>query len=243
MVKLICVYDGSFEGLLNVVFETYSIPEEITIFKSDEQLDFFDSKVEIKTDTDKYNRVKKSIIKNFSNKFFVEVYCCFLSNHDKKDEVILNVLRNIFRLGYTYINSPEKNAVLFNRLVKKVSGEAHAYKGLLRFREVQEGFLLAEFEPENEILEIITNHFIKRMPNEKFIICNRRSNRCSVYFEKECKFFDVLDLNICEAADERVYREAWKLFYSTVVIKERENKKLMQSNMPKKRWKYLTERN
>ncbi|RVU54257.1 TIGR03915 family putative DNA repair protein [Anaerosphaera multitolerans] len=240
---MIYLYDGTFEGLLTLAFESYKDIENISVVKDDGQLDFFQNKVEVRTDSNKYERVKNSIIKRFSYSFFLQMYLCYLSEHIKKEEIILKTLKSMYLEGSTFLNSSSKNSVLFNKISKKVSSEAHFYKGLLRFKEIQEGFLFAEFEPENNILEILTNHFIKRMAREKFIICDVGRRRCSIYFKGKCNYYDVLDLKVFESFDEEFFSEAWKLFYKTVKIKERENHRLMKSNMPKKYWKYLTEKN
>ena len=41
--------------------------------------------------------------------------------------------------------------------------------------------------------------------------------------------------------EEKEYSELWKTFHKSISIKERENRKLQQSNLPKYYWKHLVE--
>lgn len=80
----------------------------------------------------------------------------------------------MYTYGYNFINSSDKIAVQFNSLCKYSTRELHAYKGLLRFKEIQDNFLFAEFEPNNDILELLTYHFKNRLRNEKFVIYDKK---------------------------------------------------------------------
>ena len=67
---MIYVYDGSFEGLLTVIFNSYKVLEDVDdIVKKDEQIDFISDRINCVTERDKAERVKKSVIKNFSYSF------------------------------------------------------------------------------------------------------------------------------------------------------------------------------
>lgn len=80
------------------------------------------------------------------------------------------------------------------------------------------------------------------MPGEKFVIFDKNRNKAALSIEGDVKEVDVIDLNIEESDEEVFFRKLWVKFYDTIAIKERENKKLMVSNMPKKYWKYLPEK-
>ena len=47
---------------------------------------------------------------------------------------------------------------------------------------------------------------------------------------------------INEESRDEFFEKCWKTFYDTVSIDERKSPKLMKNNMPKRYWKYLTER-
>ncbi|MEN6596618.1 MAG: DUF4130 domain-containing protein [Proteiniphilum sp.] len=44
------------------------------------------------------------------------------------------------------------------------------------------------------------------------------------------------------AADEEMFQELWKGYFKAMTIKERINPRLQRQHMPKRFWKYLTEK-
>ena len=50
-----------------------------------------------------------------------------------------------------------------------------------------------------------------------------------------------LDENLM-AEDEKLYQELWKGYFKSMTIKERINLKLHRQHLPKRYWKYLTEK-
>ncbi|MDD3778627.1 MAG: DUF4130 domain-containing protein, partial [Proteiniphilum sp.] len=44
------------------------------------------------------------------------------------------------------------------------------------------------------------------------------------------------------AADEKLFQELWKGYFKAMTIKERINPRLQRQHMPKRFWKYLTEK-
>lgn len=57
---------------------------------------------------------------------------------------------------------------------KKVSGQAHQYLGLLRFKRIGPLLYLAEFSPDYHVLPLILPHFTDRLADQDFVICDRR---------------------------------------------------------------------
>lgn len=236
------IYDGSFEGLLSLVYDQYKEIEKIDIERDCGQLNLFENKF-IKTDLDKYDRVRESIIEKFGRKFFSDLYLAFKSDDENKDTSIANIIKCSYKYGITYLNSSEKHAILFRRILKNVEKENHTFKGITRFVEIKEGYLFAKINPHNDILEFLSLHFIKRMPNEKFVIFDENRKKAMVYLEGQSQIVDIIDLKIEESKDEKIFKDAWRKFYDSILIKQRINKKLMVSNMPKKYWKNLPEKN
>lgn len=236
-------YDNSLDGLFTVIFEEYKYIESALITVKSEQLDFLNDDIFIETDTDKSSRVKKSIIDKFGFNFYRSINYAFVSENPDTSTIIARTIKNMYKYGYNYINSSDKTAVAFNSICKNSTRELHSYKGLLRFKEIQDGFLFAEFEPNNDILQLLTYHFKNRLKNEKFVIYDKKRSKCAIYVDKELEFYDVKEIFKEESDNEKMFEECWIEFYNSVAIKERQNLKLMQNNMPKKYWKYLPEKN
>ena len=237
----IIVYDGTFEGFLTVIFTSYKENFKVKIESEKDQISFLDQKY-IKTNFEKAKRVEDSIKKNISKEFYYDIKIAFKSDYKNKDTIIARLIKLSFLKGEKIIKSTNKYAIAFNKMVKNYSREAHAFKGLLRFKEIQEGFLFAKYESHNDILEDLSRHFLQRMPKEKFVIYDKNRNKAFVSIYGNFEVVEILNLDIKESKKEEFFQNLWIGFYDAIAIKERKNKKLMIENMPKKYWKYLPEK-
>jgi probable DNA metabolism protein len=57
---------------------------------------------------------------------------------------------------------------------RRVSGQAHQFLGLLRFREIAPAFYLADFAPDYHLLPFVWPHFADRLPDQCFAIRDLR---------------------------------------------------------------------
>lgn len=238
----IIVYDGTFEGFLTVIFTQYKEIFKTKIEREKDQISFLDQKY-IKTDFEKAKRVEDSIKKNISKDFYYDIKIAFKSDYKNKDTIIARLIKLSFLKGEKITKSTNKYAIAFNKMVKNYSREAHTFMGLLRFKEIQEGFLFAQYESHNDILEDLSRHFLQRMPKEKFVIYDENRNKAFVSIYGNFEVVEILNLDIKESKKEEFFQNLWIGFYDAIAIKERKNKKLMIENMPKKYWKYLPEKN
>lgn len=238
----IIVYDGTFEGFLTVIFTQYKEIFKIKIERGKDQISFLDQKY-IKTDFEKAKRVEDSIKKNISKDFFCDIKIALKSDYKNKDTIIARLIKLSFLKGEKITKSTNEYAIAFNKMIKNYGREAHAFMGLLRFKEIQEGFLFAKYESHNDILEDLSRHFLQRMPKEKFVIYDKNRNKAFVSIYGNFEVVEILNLDIKESKKEEFFQNLWIGFYDAIAIKERKNKKLMIENMPKKYWKYLPEKN
>ena len=239
---MIYYYDGSFDGLFTVIFKKYQEIGKCEIKTKTDQVNFLESET-IKADLIKAERVITGIKENIGDEFFENAFKVFKSNHPKKEEVLAITIKSCLIYGNVYLSSPKKAAVTFRSIVKNFNHETHAYKGFTRFREIQDSYLFAEIAPENDVLLHITQHFLKRMPAEKFIIYDKNRNKASLCEFGKYEEIEILEMDAVDSEKEAIFKDAWIGFYEAIGINERKNKKLMQANMPKKYWKYLPEKN
>lgn len=238
---MIYIYDGSFYGLLTVIFDSYKLLERVdNISKVNNQIDFFENKIEISTNEKKAERVKNSIIDRFGYSFYSDIIKVFSSYSSEKEVVIAKALKKLYVRGFSYISSADSDVVLFKNLLQQVLREVHAYNGLLRFNEYED-ILFAKFTPENDILNYVYEHFKGRLKKERFIIADIKRGKAVLYNGVRGEFFDFEESSDFNIEDE--YVNLWRDFYNSICIKERKNEKLRSSNMPKKYWKYLPEMN
>ena len=236
-------YDGSFDGLLTVIYMAYNDRESnmLRVNAKAEQLILALDDIHIITDFSKARRVEKSICDKLSYNFLNSIRTCFLSCDKNKDTIIIHTVYKALKQGEEILNSLDEHAFYMNKLVKQVLNERHRYLGLLRFKEMKDGIMFSTIEPKNNILPILISHFKNRMKREKIAIFDKGRKMIVYYDGKKAEIFFVESLEIEWSDEEIEYSELWKTFHKSISIKERENKKLQQSNIPKYYWKHLIE--
>ena len=236
-------YDGSFDGLLTVIYMAYNDRESnmLRVSAKAEQLILALDDIHIITDFFKARRVEKAICEKLSQNFLNSIRTCFLSNDKNKDTIIIHTVYKALKYGEEILNSLDDHAFYMNKLVKQVLNERHRYLGLLRFKEMKDGIMFSTIEPKNNILPILISHFKNRMKREKIAIFDKGRKMIVYYDGKKAEIFFVESLEIEWSDEEIEYSELWKTFHKSISIKERENKKLQQSNIPKYYWKHLIE--
>ncbi len=126
-------------------------------------------------------------------------------------------------------------------LSASVGGEAHMFKGFVRFTELADGTLYSRIEPEHNILTLITGHFRARLGGFDWVIHDARRGSAALYFKGRLVVAPLEKARLQENAGEALVRELWKHFFRTAAIKERENPRLQRRNVPLKYRKNLTE--
>ena len=236
-------YDGSFDGLLTVIYMAYNDRESemLRVSVKAEQLILALDDIYVITDFSKARRVEKAISEKLSYNFLNNILTCFLSYDKNKDTMIIHTVYKALKQGEEILNSLDKHAFYVNKLVKQVLNERHKYLGLLRFKEMKDGTMFSTIEPKNNVLPILISHFKSRMKREKFAIFDKGRKTVVYYDGKEAEIFFIESLEIEWSDEEIEYSKLWKTFHKSISIKERENKKLQQSNLPKYYSKHLVE--
>jgi probable DNA metabolism protein len=130
-----------------------------------------------------------------------------------------------------------------NRIARKVSHEAHKFKGFVRFREVAEGFLYASIEPEADVLPLIAPHFVERVGDRPWMIHDLRRRQAALYDLRSWRLVDGIELTsepgVTDA--EHDYAALWQRYFQRHAIPERHNPTLQQKHVPLRYRKHLTE--
>lgn len=240
------IYDGTFEGLLTIVFDSYigkTLPQKI-VSENNYTENFLDKTTFINTDYEKSQRIFDGIVKNICKDALYNSYYAFLSNDRNKEINILKYLCDGFDIG-PEINNKITISYVFKviNLKRKALSECHKLKGLLRFKEVRDNLCYASIHPDNNILEPLGKHFINRLSSMQFIIHDKNRDLCFVYNGKEYRIINSKNITIPSfSTDEIKYQELWKLFFNTIAIRERRNPRCQMQYMPKKYWKDLIEK-
>lgn len=239
---LIFAYDGSFEGFLSLVFDSFSmktIPSEITVFDESEPSLFDIHSVE--TNFERARRVKFGIENKLGKSVLNMVEKAFLFDGNQKELSILMFIHKAFSEGKSLGNKLGDEFV--NRVYKMciaVNNEAEHFRQFTRFSD-SNGTLVSIIHPKHFVLPIIKYFFCARIKNEHFMIFDAEHGAALIHTPNRTGIIPVDDLELPTDTDDGFYSELWKSYYRHIAIASRYNPTCRRTHMPKRFWQYLPE--
>jgi probable DNA metabolism protein len=247
-------YDGTFEGLLTVIFEIYDrrvAPVQI-VRQEDEQPGLFSPTIRVITDAVKADRVWVGLGKKISVPARTQLYKAFLS----EQPIVAMLIYQYARLAFDSPVNIEENFAAdcvreLAQLNKQVFRESHRMEAFIRFQKTADDLFYATIAPDFNVLPLIAGHFQKRYADQRWLIYDTKRHYGIYYdLEKVCQISlesEVADrsgnlpVGILEH-QEPLYQQLWQTYYHHVNIPERKNRKLHLRHIPLRYWKYLTEK-
>ncbi|KVV13312.1 TIGR03915 family putative DNA repair protein [Flavobacterium sp. TAB 87] len=247
-------YDSTFEGFLTAVFEIfefkYSNPKIIK--KEELQQNLFANPIEIITDTTKSDRVIQKLNLQLERAGVRSLIYAFLSEKAGVEDVLFTVINYaVANKSRNVMKDYSNEAVLqISQLTKSVGREKHRMEAFVRFELLKDGIYFAKIDPDFDVLTLIMTHFKKRYQDQKWLIYDLR-RKYGIYYDLEnVEIISLdLDLKLIENKDSSIFSDAeieyqklWWEYFDHTNIKERKNMKLHLQHVPKRYWKYLTEK-
>lgn len=241
-------YDGSFEGFLCAVTDCLDVGDihpEFLVDGADGAAGLFAADIrEVATVRECAVAFRKRIVESVSQEAFATARYAF---HSQKGGIELLVWRYLtlgLQVGGRLCGMLTEEPVhSVNRIARQVSYEAHKYKGFVRFREVEAGFLYAQIEPEADILPFIASHFVERVGDRPWMIHDLRRNQAAIFDLQSWRL--VADIELTSDPDltatEHEYAALWQRYFQRHAITERHNPKLQQKHVPLRYRRHLTE--
>ena len=234
-------YDGSFEGFLCSVaccLEQGDVqPEFLPDGGAEEQGLFAGEIVDVAT-------VRGRFVKTVSRDAFATASYAYHSRKAGIEELVFRYLLLGLDQGRLLEGMLTVEPVWsVGRIARKVSHEAHKFKGFVRFREVTEGFLYAVIEPEADVLPLIAPHFTERVGDRPWMIHDLRRRQAAVYDLRNWRLVDGVEQTGEPGMTpaEQEYAALWQRYFQRHAIPERHNPGLQQKHVPLRYRKHLTE--
>ena len=236
-------YDGSFDGFLCCVFESYirrEVPVQI-LPEEEAQVSLYPEKW-IGTDTDRAERVYTSLSRKISPEARELVETGFLTCLPERELWLWRFYQLGFREKHAVSRDLTNQVVdTVRRAVHHLEEEAHLLTGFVRFSEL-EGTLVGEISPKNWVLPLLRPHFCGRYPQERFLLYDRTHQEVLIHVPGKWAISPMEDFQMGPAgAQELLYRKMWRKFYDTIAIEGRYNPKCRMTHMPKRYWGNMTE--
>ena len=247
-------YDGTFEGLLTVLFTIYdwraapnSIQPEATA-----QTGLFAQPAHRETDEALATRVWDGLLKSMDQEARTRLYHVFLSEDAERELLIFRyvdlALRSAQDIAENYGNADVRRV---QRLAQMMFREKHRMEAFVRFEKTQDELFHATIEPDMDVLPLIAAHFTKRYADQRWLIYDRRRHY-GLYYDLTrtdvVQFENSTSMKSTDLAatvlDERepLFKLLWQAYFDHVNIPERKNLKLHRRHMPLHYWKYLSEK-
>jgi probable DNA metabolism protein len=250
MTKIILQYDGSFDGLLSAIFYVYEYKlSDVEIQRDTEPKPLFGEVIFVPIDDEKAKRVWKSIKEKSKNSW--KFYYSFLSERSDMERTLLAYAQHVFDQGNVAGDYGNDAVMQVSKIAKSVGREKHRMEAFVRFRLTKDNIYFATIEPDFNVLPIILKHFKSRYADQEWIIYDLKRKYGirydlekveEVQFDFENNFNPTETSELIFAQEELEFQELWKNYFKSTNIKSRKNMKLHIRHVPKRYWKYLSEK-
>lgn len=252
MIRLL--YDGSFPAWLTVVFEVYErkLTEVDIVKEADYQQQLFEKVIKIDFVQEKAERVWKVLQQKLSAKSRASLIAAHLSEQPDVDTLMLGFVRYVLKKGSKAEKDYSHPTVLtLSQIHQQMHREKHRMEAFVRFQLTKDHLYYAFVEPDFNVLPLVSKHFKNRYADQRWLIYDRR-RKYGIYYdlktvnEVNIAFDNNAESNIYQEdiwnEDEDLYQQLWKLYFEHTNIPARKNMKLHLQHMPRRYWKYLTEK-
>ena len=154
-------------------------------------------------------------------------------------------------------NASDEDVLAVRNSCRRVLHEQLRMKQFIRFQKAKDGTYLAVVSPDHNVVPLIIDHFQDRFNDQPWLIYDAKRHYGYYYdgaaapiritFEDEAAVpFDLsngkMDADILSEND-MIFQQLWRTYFKAICIKERMNPKKQLSDMPRRYWKYMTEKN
>lgn len=248
------IYDGSFEGLISAVIDVYDQKlSQVNLYKKNQEIpDLFARSVEVDFSDQKFKRVSEKLIEYLGKSGFYSLWKATLSELPDVDDLILRLVKYTFQEKKNVLKNYGHPEVLkLQQILKSLNRERHRMNAFVRFELGKDQVFYATIEPDFDVLPLISNHFKNRYADQKWLIFDLKRNY-GIYYDlntvstleivKDGAHNQLAVLEVEWDSAEMQYQKLWKNYFKSTNIKSRKNTKLHLQHVPKRYWRYLTEK-
>ncbi|MCL1937913.1 MAG: TIGR03915 family putative DNA repair protein [Candidatus Azobacteroides sp.] len=248
------IYDYTFEGLLTAIFDIYNrkvFPDRIQ--GGHLPVPLFTETYTVVSDPEKADRVIEGLKKKISRQALHHLFICYLSEIENIEASLFRYIRKTLESpSGIEVNFADEDVLFLSKIYKKVQNEAERVKQFVRFQKTADGIYLAIMDPLYNVLPLCSDFFQDRYADQSWLVYDSRRNYGLFYDlrKTEVVHFDqpIRPLQTGKMEDEHLdeseiaFQRLWNDYLKAITIRERKNLRLQRQFMPKRFWKYLTEK-
>ena len=245
------------DGLLTAVFDAYSLKEQPEqLLKTGDAMPLFcDHTYHVTTDDEKARRVWTGLEKQLTGEAMKLISVSWLSELRELPTPLFLYIYKVFRQGDISKNFADPDVLAVTNIARRVLHEQLRMKQFIRFQKAKDGTYLAVVSPDHDVLPIIIDHFQNRFNDQPWLIYDAKRHYGFYYdgktviritFKDEASVpFNLANGKLSEeviSSDDQLLQNLWRTYFKAICIKERMNPRKQLSDMPRRYWKYMTEK-
>ena len=244
------------DGVLTAVFDAYALrqqPEELVGEGSVLPL-FCEEVHSVQTADDKAQRVWRGLEKKLSKEALRMLTVAWLSESEELYTPMFHYIYKVFQ-GTNERDFSDPDILYVTNTARRVAHEQLRMKQFLRFQKAKDGTYLGVVSPDNDVLPLVIGHFQDRFNDQPFLIFDARRKYGYYYdktavtrvtFEDETTIpFSLDDGKLNDdllSENDQLFQDLWRTYFKAICIHERMNPRKQLNDMPRRYWKYMTEK-
>lgn len=255
---LIYLFDRTFDGILSAVFDAYFRHQQPDMALAEGMpLPLFCDEVwRVTTTEEKARRVWAGLEKRLPREVLRLLAVSWLSEDEKLFTPLLHYIYKVFQ-GTTGRgrNFADADVLFVTQTARRVLHEQLRMKQFIRFQKAKDGTYLAVVSPDGDVLPLVIDHFADRFGDQQWLIYDARrhygyhydgDHTARITFEDESAVpFSLKDGKLNDdllSDNDKLFQELWRTYFKAICIRERLNPKKQLNDMPRRYWKYMTEK-
>ena len=258
---LVYTFDRTLDGVLSAVFDAFSLHQRPdALIGKGEPLPLFCEEVhEVETADDRAQRVWAGLEKRVSKEALRLITISFQSELSELNTPLFNYICKVFRQpeGTRSIerNFSDPDVLAVTNIFRKVMHERLRMMQFVRFQKAKDGTYLGVVSPDHNVLPLVVAHFKDRFGDQPWLLYDAKRSYGFYYDQQEVTRItfqngDALpfDLGTGKLSDEmlsgddKLFQDLWRTYFKAICIKERMNSRQQLNDMPRRYWKYMTEK-
>ena len=255
---MVYIFDGTMDGLLTAVFDAFALHEQPEMLLTEgEALPLFCERTQtVHTDEEKARRVWAGMEKKLTREAMKLISVSWLSELKELNAPLFRYVCKVFRQGDISKHFADPDVLTVTNIARRVLHEQLRMKQFIRFQKAKDGTYLGVVSPDHNVLPLIIDHFQDRFNDQPWLIYDAKRHYGFNYdgktviritFEDEAAVpFNLANGKLDESvisSDDQLLQDLWRTYFKAICIRERMNPRKQLNDMPRRYWKYMTEKN
>lgn len=264
---LVYTFDKTMDGILSAVFDAYFRHQQpdMLIGEGEQMPLFCEETWQVVTTEEKASRVWAGLEKHVSKEALKLLMVSWQSEEKALSTPLFHYIYKVFGTKGASIerNFSDPDVLYVTNTARRVMHEQLRMKQFIRFQKAKDGTYLAVVSPDHNVLPLITSHFQDRFGDQSWLIYDAKRHYGYYYdaslqqgrmegspiritFTDDTTLpFSLDDGKLNEellSENDKLMQDLWRTYFKAICIKERMNPKKQLSDMPRRYWKYMTEK-